>query len=239
MSTYRCSVVLVPYVTHIDPRCEEGLRELETRGIEVRRYQSTASIDRARSDAATEALDKGFDELIWIDSNMRFDADDVERLRSHDLPVVAGVYPQDGVQDLVLRLAEDTTELKMGDGGGLCEVRYVGAGFLCTQRIVYEAIQREYTLPLCNTRSGKRTVPYFLPMVAADLHEYMYLGDDYAFCERARQAGYKIMVDTTILLGHVGSYVYGWEDAGQKLPRSKSGKLTPRRAVRTKRPESA
>ena len=33
------------------------------------------------------------------------------------------------------------------------------------------------------------------------------------------QAGHKIVVDTTLRLGHVGSYTYGWEDAGQAVPR--------------------
>jgi hypothetical protein len=41
-----------------------------------------------------------------------------------------------------------------------------------------------------------------------------YLSEDYAFCARARQCGFQIMADTTIRLWHVGSYRYGWEDAG-------------------------
>src|SRR5688500_10747037 len=114
----RRPVVLVPYLTHVEPGCERGLRELEQRGIEVRRYPSTAAVDRTRCDAATLALDDGFDELIWIDSDIRFDADDVARLRAHDLPIVAGIYPKKGVQDLAVHLEDGTTELKMGEGGG-------------------------------------------------------------------------------------------------------------------------
>ena len=44
---------------------------------------------------------------------------------------------------------------------------------------------------------------------------YWYLSEDYSFCERARQCGYKIMEDTSIRLWHIGHYAYGWEDAGQ------------------------
>jgi GT2 family glycosyltransferase len=36
-----------------------------------------------------------------------------------------------------------------------------------------------------------------------------YLAEDYAFCERARQCGFKIMADTTIRLWHIGEYAYG------------------------------
>jgi len=225
----RC-IVLVPYSTHIEPACDRGLRELEQRGLEVRRYPSTAAVDRTRSDAATTALRDGADELMWIDSDIAFDPDDVVRLRAYDLPIVGGVYPKKGVQDLAVHLEAGTAELTFGVGGGLVDVRYVGLGFLCTQRLVYEDVQRTFSLPVCNTQFGAATVPYFLPMVQADGAAYWYLGEDYAFCERARQAGHKVVVDTTIRLGHIGSYVYGWEDAGQVVTRAASVlfKLTPR-----------
>jgi hypothetical protein len=40
------------------------------------------------------------------------------------------------------------------------------------------------------------------------------LSKDYAFCERARRAGFAVIAFTTIRLWHVGTYRYGWEDAG-------------------------
>lgn len=53
----------------------------------------------------------------------------------------------------------------------------------------------------------------------AELHEHVPLGrtgtEDFAFCERARRAGESIFVDTRVRLFHVGSYGYGWEDAGR------------------------
>lgn len=220
MPAPRRRVVLVPYATHIEPACERGLRELERRGLEVRRYPSTAAVDRTRSDAASQALRDSFDELLWIDSDIAFDPDDVDRLHAYDLPIVGGVYAKKGVQDLAVHLEDGTSSLELGEHGSLTDVRYVGAGFLSTHRMVYEDIQRTFSLPVCNTRFGAATVPYFLPMVIDDPPAgYWYLGEDYAFCERARRAGHKIVVDTTIRLGHIGPYTYGWEDAGQRVPR--------------------
>ena len=46
-----------------------------------------------------------------------------------------------------------------------------------------------------------------------------YLAEDYAFCARARQCGIAIMADTSIRLWHVGTYRYGWEDAGSDKER--------------------
>ncbi len=40
------------------------------------------------------------------------------------------------------------------------------------------------------------------------------MAEDYAFCHRARQCGYRIYADTSIRLWHIGTYRYGWEDAG-------------------------
>ena len=224
----RC-VVLVPYLTHVEPACDDGLRALERRGFEVRRYPSTAAVDRTRCEIATAALRDGFDELMWIDSDISFDPDSVQRLRDHDLPIVGGIYAKKGIQDLAVHVEPGTTQLQMGEGGALVDVRYLGAGFVCTQRIVYDDIQRTFSLPACKTQFGVPAVPYFLPMVIADGQGYWYLGEDYAFCERARQAGHKVIVDTTIRLGHVGRYTYGWEDAGQAVPRVPGATFTFRR----------
>ena len=212
-------VVLVPYLTHVEPACERGLRELERRGLEVRRYPSTAAVDRTRCDAASAALADGFDELMWIDADVVFEPDDVLRLRGHALPVVAGVYAKRGAKALAFEPLPETTALTFGAGGGLHDVRYVGAGFVLARRAVFADIERTFALPTCNAQFGSPTVPYFLPMVVADAGGHRYLGEDYAFCERARQAGHDAMVDTAIRLGHVGTYVYGWEDAGQTVPR--------------------
>lgn len=221
MVSPRC-VVLVPYLTHVETACERGLRELERRGLEVRRYASTAAVDRARSEMATTALREGFDEILWIDSDVAFEPDDVSRLRAHQLAIVAGVYAKKGSGGLAVHLAPSTRELRVGEGAPLTPVRYVGAGFLLTQRQVYEDVARAFALPTCNVRFGAPAVPYFLPMVIADDEApggYWYLGEDYAFLERARQAGHTTVVDPAIRLGHVGSYIYGWEDAAQRVPR--------------------
>ena len=215
----RRAVVLVPYLTHVEPACERGLRELERRGTEVRRFPATAAIDRTRSEMATTALRDGFDDLVWIDSDISFEPDDVARLRAHGLPIVGGIYAKKGVPAFALHLLPDARSLRVGEGGGLAPVRYLATGFLCTRREVYEDIQRHFSLPVCNQRFGAVVVPYFLPMVIKDGVGYWYLGVEYAFGERARLAGHATIADTVIRLGHIGSYAYSWEDVGQQIPR--------------------
>ena len=89
-------VVLVPVGHRIEPGCEAGLRELEAQGYEVRRVYGHSAIDGARCQMATDALADGFDELLWIDSDIEFAADDVARLRAYGEPVVCGLYAKKG-----------------------------------------------------------------------------------------------------------------------------------------------
>jgi hypothetical protein len=109
--------------------------------------------------------------------------------------------------------------MTFGEGGGLVEILYAGAGFLLVRREVYLAIQAQQKLPVCNERFGRPSIPYFLPMLRAVEDGHWYLGEDYAFCERARRCGFKVLADTTIRLWHVGPCRYGWEDAGTERPR--------------------
>jgi hypothetical protein len=212
-------VVLVPVGGAIHRDCETGLRGLESKGYTVRRVYGYAQIDAARGQMATDALSDGFSELMWIDADIAFDPDDVDRLRAHGLPLVCGIYPKKGVRELACHVVPGSERIMFGQGGGLYPLLYAGTGFLLTHSQVYSDIQEKHGLPTCNTRWGKPMVPYFIPMVVPHGEGHWYLADDFAFCERASQAGYEIMADTTIRLAHIGDYAYRWEDAGSDLPR--------------------
>jgi hypothetical protein len=210
----RKCVVLVPYSDHIAHPCEDALRELERRGYVVRRVVGYAAIDQGRNQLATNALLEGFEETMWIDSDIGFDPNSVELLRQHRLPIVGGIYPQKAKRAIACHILPGTPNLPFGREGGLHEILYAGAGFLLVRREVYLAIQNQLKLPTCNQRFGKPMIPFFQPMVRPGEDGHWYLAEDFAFCERARQCGFKIMADTTIRLWHFGTYGYGWEDAG-------------------------
>ncbi|MBY8855228.1 hypothetical protein K7711_01920 [Nocardia sp. CA2R105] len=214
----RC-VVLVPVADKIEPDCARGLFELERQGYTVWRLYGASAIDQARSQMATDALAAGFEELMWIDADIDFPADAVNRLRALDLPVVCGVYAKKGRRELVVHFEPGTEQLVFGQGGGVLEIKYAATGFLLTKRSVYEKIQAAEQLPTCNRQFGTPTVPYFLPMVIDDGENPWYLGEDFAFCERARRNGFAIMADTRIRLGHIGRNSYSWEEAGTDSPR--------------------
>ena len=64
-------VVLVPTFSHIEPACERALRELENRGYVVRRQYGFSQIDYGRNVMASAALRDGFEQLMWIDADVK------------------------------------------------------------------------------------------------------------------------------------------------------------------------
>jgi hypothetical protein len=212
-------VVLMLVGTHVEPECARGIAGLARRGYEVRQVSGYTAVDQGRSQLTTDALADGFDEIMWIDSDIGFEADAVELLRSHRLPIVCGIYPKKGLRALACHLLPETEQVLFGESGGLLEILYAAGGFLLTQRTVYETIAQHEALPVCNTRFGRPLVPYFLPAVVPDSDGHWYLGEDFAFSERARRSGFSVMADTRIRLSHVGRWGYSWEDAGSDRPR--------------------
>ncbi|BCK53294.1 hypothetical protein [Nocardia wallacei] len=212
-------VVLVPARDHIDPACEYNLRQLERLGYTVWRVFGVSAIDQGRNRLATKALAKGFDELMWIDSDVKFDPESVETLRSHDLPIVCGIYAKKHPRfQPACGFLPGTREIHFGKHGGLMEIRHAAGGFLYTKREVYEKIAVHEKLPICQRNTSPR-IPFFLPMVVDREDDTWYLGEDFAFCERARRSGFSIFADTRIRLEHVGRYNYSWDDANQSWER--------------------
>jgi hypothetical protein len=180
----------------------------------VRRVRSDSSLDETRSRMASAALADGFLETLWIDPDIGFDPDDVDRLRRYGLLITGGVYPKTGQRSLCLQVLPGTSQLTFGKKGGLTEVLYAGAGFLHVRRDVYDSMVRQLSLPTCDQPAGPPWRPFFQPLVRLWKTGRWYLPAGFAFCHRARQCGVPIIADTSLRLWHLGEYAYGWEEAG-------------------------
>ena len=124
-------MVLVPFTSSIIPPCERALEELERQGYPVRRVGGYAAIDQGRNQMSTDALLDGYEETMWIDANVNFHPDAIDRLRSHRLPIVCGVYPQKGKRALACHVMPGSPKMVFGKDGGLvdpvCGYRLPGA----------------------------------------------------------------------------------------------------------------
>ena len=154
MDNSRC-VILVPAGRHIEPHCEYSLRQLEAQGYPVRRLYGFAQIDVARNRLASEAIAEGFEELMWIDSDIAFEPRSVQRLRSHSLPFVCGLYPKKVEKAWSSQFLPGQRIVTLGEGGGLIEILYAATGFLLVRREVFLEVQRQQQLPTCHWRGAR------------------------------------------------------------------------------------
>ena len=129
-------------------RHRAGLRAVAESNWSIRAIRSGASARLfghrpARNQLATDALAQGFEELFWLDADTEFEVEAVERLRSHNLPIISGIYAKKGQRDFASRLLPGTTKITFGQAGGVMEIMYAATGFLLTQRKVYDDIRQQ------------------------------------------------------------------------------------------------
>lgn len=202
----------MPIARDMEPETRAAVGALQERGYPVFPIRGIPQVDVVRALLASDAMRAGFRETLWIDSDIVFEPDDVERLREHGLPFTCGLYVKKGRPEFAAKIAASVERVALGVGGGLVELDYVGFGFCHVRREVYEAVGR--TLPVCEGMydPAKPLTPYFQPMAVQHAGKWHYLGEDIAFCHRVREAGFKILADTRIRLGHVGRKVWDWND---------------------------
>ena len=236
-------IVIVPCQDRIVPQVDEGLRALERLGVRVHRAFGQSAIDAARSRLATQALKNGYKEILWIDADVAFTVTDVERIRSHGLLLVGGIYAKKGVPELACAQLPQTQNILFEPTAGPMEVQYLPAGFLYTRAEAYAAIQQKFNLPLCYPEIEKAAmVPYFWPLILQEGNQARYLGEDFAFCHRAREAGIRVMADPAIRLAHFGPYPYTLEDCIARkapLPRLRLSFVDPPKGKTPESPSAA
>jgi hypothetical protein len=211
-------VILVPVAHSIEPVVDEALRKLESFGYTVRRKYGFSAIDQGRCVMAQEALDDGFEHIVWIDADVAFWPYDVEKLIKSNLQFVSAPYSVKGWPALTTEFFDE--KVILGEKGGLYEIKYAATGFMYTHRSVYAAIVKNEKMKRVKIWGGQYEVyPYFFPI----LHNDEYLGEDFAFCHRIRNAGIKLYCNTTIKLAHIGKYSYSFgflEQGVTKEPKS-------------------
>ena len=120
---------------------------LEAQSYSVRRLYGFAQVDVARNRLASESISDGFEELMWIDSDIAFEPQSVQRLRSHGLPIVCGLYPKKAEKEWSSQLLPGQKSITLGEGGELIEIHYAATGFLLVRRQVFPGGPASATAP--------------------------------------------------------------------------------------------
>ena len=190
----------------------------------VHRVQGNdALISRARSKVASWFLQEENvgDVLMMIDHDISWQQGDLRHIAEQALEgraVVAGIYPKRAFGKGFPVIFTDDVEGEYQIGReGLIAARYVSTGFIAIHRAVLE--QLASTLPKVNVADeGEEYWPFFLPMLAEQGEDVSYLSEDWAFCVRAREAGFRIYASTRPRLEHEGTHTYRMADARVQIP---------------------
>lgn len=162
-------------------------------------------VTRARNEMASWFLKTKFDCHLWIDADIEFSVEDVGKLWSlcqNGADIAVGAYsmklpnkPLSAWKDGKLVRIEECPKEPF-------EVDYAGTGFFMIKRKVYEKLAQ--TAETYEGPDGKVSAFFMTPV-----HNDGFESEDYHFCRKVREAGFKIMMDPAIKLGHIGQYRYG------------------------------
>lgn len=167
-------------------------------------------VSRARNLLVKDFLDSGADYLMFIDSDINFEPDDIFRLmawaQDTKKGIVAGV-PR--VRDVQKTYIADLDYDESGDltmnGMGLVRATRVATAFMLIQRkVVTDMMAANPDWSYFDKRCGKEVPALF----DFKLTDEGYIGEDFLFCDRTRALGYEVWVDPTIALGHMGVQEY-------------------------------
>lgn len=194
---------------------------------------SDSLITRARNVCTAMFLkDKRYTHLLFIDSDIGFEPENILRLIEKDEPLVCAPYPRkkflfnkvkDIDQNKILFMSEDDIKAKLVEynvhvsskigtynreiHNGFMEVDRSATGFMLIKRDVFDRMMKAYPhmqYKSCdiNEKSYEDYLWRFFDC-SVDENNY-YMSEDYAFCDLWRKLGGKIWLDVTARLTHTG-----------------------------------
>lgn len=186
-----------------------------------------ALIGRSRSLMCTEFLKTDADIMVIIDDDIVFDPDDfwkiVEGARE-TRGIYGGAYVTRSTEPhITSRALADGKEQIFVEGPERrpVEYQYLATGFWAMHRDVLEAMigaefvdaDGSHRIDECTLGADRPFYPFFAPFQTLEEDgRRHYLSEDWAFCNRARQLGFGIWVDLSIILIHMGEYPYTVRD---------------------------
>ena len=181
--------------------------KLDKMGVQITlvHLSGCSIITKARNKLVANFMDSECTDLLFVDADVVINVDAVTRLLalSTDRDIVAGTYPRRATDaKFFLDFHLDENNQLEFDENGLMRVESVATGFMLIRRHVIEHLiaahpEWEYK------GDGDGDVEYAVFDFA--IVDGNYIGEDYLFCRRAREAGFKVYLDPMISLPHIGT----------------------------------
>lgn len=176
----------------------ETVKEAQKRDIHVHAiYVSYDSlIQRARNRLIKLALNGGYDDLFFIDSDCEWESEWFFRLLDRPEPIVGAALIKKGDKEgYTVRITDKN--LKYTEDKKLIQVDGVGTGFMKVSRFAFEKIW-EISDPYDYEGEEHRMV-FDVKVENGEL-----ISEDYMFGYKWQKLGYRVWIDPTITINHVG-----------------------------------
>jgi len=182
------------------------IRELTLLGVEYdwQTLRNESLVHRARMEmAATFLRAKEFSHLFWIDADMDYEPEGVAALHNLNVDIAVGLYAMKR-PDMPLSAWRNGRLVRIEEcPSEPFEVDYAGTGFMLLSRNVLETVAAR--VPWWEGANGPVPALFMTP-----IHDGCLESEDYNFCRQAREAGFKVIADPSVKLGHYGMYRYGY-----------------------------
>lgn len=184
-----------------------NLKELEKDGHMLNFYLQTKGcyIDLNRNRIVDEFLKDGFTDLIFVDSDVAFEADAMKKLVDRDVQIVGGIYPYRELCDkgYPVDIKTDLNKYPVVNADEkLVECAHIPTGFMRIRRDVFDVLAEKY--PENHDDEG-RSFHFRTGLLFRDKGDHKYYGEDVYFCKICNEAGIKVYCDPTIEFIHFGT----------------------------------
>lgn len=176
--------------------------------VQICNISGCSVVSRVRNLIAADFLNSDCTDLMFIDSDINFDAEDIFRLMAWNSDpkkgIVAGIpVARKKGQVYFSTLDSDEDQNIFMDKMGLVRAKRVATAFMMIRKEVFEKLKEAHPEWVYHDekKQGDEMVAFF----DFALKDGQYIGEDYLFCDRAREMGFEVWIDPTIKLGHMGT----------------------------------
>lgn len=185
----------------------------------------------ARNGCASAAIEHGFDKILFIDADIVWRPDQVMMLLESDKDIIAGTYPYKSYPlKLVFNALNDDAEM-LGtktmpeftkflaekrhmdpSWNGELEVRQVPTGFLMIKTKVLKELTKtvpKYTRQNIPGTPSRDEYNFFrVGLTPAPSGKIVYETEDFGFCHVAQENGFKVYLQTKVVVDHLGTHIF-------------------------------
>jgi GT2 family glycosyltransferase len=197
----------IPTNRGLRPKMAQAVLELVAHGgydFHILVAEEGYTIAENRNYIAVQACNNKSDYLLFIDDDMVFPPDTLDRLLAHKKEIVSIAYHSRGSKDKIKLVENDIMAIAETEKG-----KYINFETNNDPKYkqLFECFAGGTGTMLIKTEVFLKTKrPWF---------EFTYFengkckeGEDWNFCFKAKEAGYKIWCDPTLKVGHIGEKIY-------------------------------